>query len=276
MESTALLPTTERPVHRPIQIVLVRANGPLFYAVAAASLLEAIAPIYAQRLVYLGREDDDLTRWVADEWLPQKAERARVLQDYVERTWPEFDWSFAHEQHRAAAAAEGGLGPQRATVAHELLARCVAAAQSGVFYRCLAKWADDPILRKIAADIASDEAAWFTRFRAAYEVAARAQRFGIASAWRTTRACVRTGRDVHLPLVFTAINAQCGPRVPFPVLRYSEFLRRMRPVIQRYARPGSPERLVFRPWNGRPRVAKVSEKKYRHPDWFKPLFNTPA
>ena len=274
MESTVLLHSTDRPAPRSIQIVLVRANGPLFYSVAAASLLEAIAPLYARRLLYLARGDEALASWVETEWLPHKAARARVLQDYVECTWPEFDWLSAHEQHRAAAAADGGLGPQRPTVAHELLARCVAAAQSGVIYRCLARWADDPALRETAARIASDEAAWFTRFRTAYDDAARAQRFGIASSWRTARACVRTARDTHLPLVFAAIGAQCGPRVPFPVLRYSEFLRRMRPVIERYANPGSPERLLFRPWNGRPRVPKVYEKKIRNPAWFKPLFNT--
>ncbi|HEX2826643.1 MAG TPA: hypothetical protein VHP37_09885 [Burkholderiales bacterium] len=267
---------TPSSTHRPIQIVLVRANGPLFYSVAAASLLEAIAPLYARRLVYLARDDDALTRWIADEWLPKKAERARVLQDYVQRTWPELDWYCAHDQYCAQAAADGGLGPQRATLAHELLARCVAAAQSGVIYRCLARWADDPCLRALAAEIAQDEADCFAYFRAAYERVARAQRFGIAKAWRTARACVRTARDTHLPLVFRALNAQCGPQVPFPVLRYSEFLRRMRPVIARYAYPGSPERLLFRPWLGRPRVPKVYEKQHRHPDWFKPLFNSPA
>jgi hypothetical protein len=276
MESNAPLNTSERRVHRSIQVILVRANGPLFYSVAAASLLESIAPLYAQRLLYLARGDEPLAQWVADEWLPQKAARARALQEYVERTWPEFDWAGAHEQHRAAAAADGGLGPQRATAAHELLARCVAAAQSGVIYRCLARWPDDPLLREIAAGCAQEEAAWFTRFRTAYDAAARTQRFGIASAWRTARACVRTARDTHLPHVFAAIAAQCGPQVPFPLLRYSEFLRRMRPVIERYANPGSPERLLFRPWNGRPRVPKIYEKKHGHPDWFKPLFKAAA
>ena len=273
METKAQLHTPERS-HRPIHIVLVRANGPLFYSVAAASLLEAIAPLYAQRLLYLARDDADLVEWARDTWLPRKAERARALQHYVEKTWPEFDWSGAHEQYRASAAADGGLGPQRATAAHELLARCVAAAQSGLFYRCLARWADDPALRALAAEIAQEEAASFTYFRAAYERRARVQRFGTIAGWRTARGCVCTGRDTHLPLVFRSIAVHCSPQVPFPVLRYSEFLRRMRPVIQRYGNLGAPERLLFAPWNGRPRVVKVHEKQVRHPDWFKPLFKT--
>src|SRR4051812_29310645 len=81
MEPNAPLHTTDRRAHRPIQIVLVRANGPMFYSVAAASLLESIAPLYAQRLLYLARGNEALARWVSEEWLPQKAARARVLQD---------------------------------------------------------------------------------------------------------------------------------------------------------------------------------------------------
>jgi hypothetical protein len=276
MESNAPLSTADRFAHRPIQLVLVRANGPLFYSVAAASLLESIAPLYAQRLLYLSRGDRELSTWIENEWLPRKAARARALQDYVERTWPEFDWASAHEQYRTCAAADGGLGPQRATAAHELLARCVAAAQSGLYYRCLSRWADDPALRAMAAAIAQEETECFAYFRAAYDRRARLQRFGFLSAWRTARACVCTGRDTHMPLVFRAISAQCTTQVPFPVMRYSEFLRRMRPVIQRYAKLGTPERVLFKPWNGRPRVVKVQEKQQRHPDWFKPMFKAAA
>jgi hypothetical protein len=276
MESKALPHSDDRGVPRPIQLVLVRANGPLFYTVTAASLLESIAPLYAQRLLYLVRTDVPLTEWVENEWLPRKAERARMLQEYVERTWPEFDWAAAYEQYRASAEAEGGLGPRRPTAAQELLARCVASAQSGVIYRCLSRWADDPALRAMAASIASDEAQAFAFFRDAYDSRSRLERVSFFRAWRTARACVRAARDIHVPLVFRAITAQCGQRVPFPVLRYSEFLRRMRPVIARYANPGKPERFFFRPWNGRPRIVKVQEKRHGAPEWFKPVLKPAA
>jgi hypothetical protein len=276
MESKALPHSADRGVPRPIQLVLVRANGPLFYTVTAASLLESIAPLYAQRLLYLVRNDARLTEWIENEWLPRKAERARMLQEYVERTWPEFDWAAAHEQYRASAEAEGGLGPRRPTAAQELLARCVASAQSAVIYRCLSRWADDPALRAMAGRIAFDEAQAFAFFRAAYDSRSRLEHVSFFGAWRTARACVRTARDIHVPLVFRAITAQCGQRVPFPVLRYSEFLRRMRPVIARYASPGKPERFFFRPWNGRPRIAKVQEKRQGAPEWFKPVLKAAA
>src|SRR5215213_7693991 len=128
MELQALSPAAPRYVHRPIELVLVRANSTLFYSVVAASLLEAVAPVYAQRLVCLLRSDRPLYDWVMNRWLPQKAARAKALQSYVQETWPEFDWWSAYEQYRASVEGEGGLGPRRATVARELLARCVAAS----------------------------------------------------------------------------------------------------------------------------------------------------
>lgn len=276
MEAKALLHPPGQFEHRPIQTVLVRANGPLFYSVVIASLLEAVAALSAERLLHFIRNDRELSRWALSEWLPRKAARAQVLQRYVEKMWPEFDWSGAYEQYRNYAQAEGGLGPRRATAAQELLARCVAAAQTGLFYRCLARWADDPALREMARAMAQSEAEWFTHFRRAYEYRARQQRFGFAAAWRTALGCVRAARDTHVQLAFCAVGAHCGAHVPFPVLGYGELIARMQPVIERYGEIGTPERVLLRPWKSRPACIRIEEKKHRVPDWFKPFFKDAA
>jgi hypothetical protein len=273
MELQALSPAAPRYVHRPIEQVLVRANSTLFYSVATAALLEAVAPVYAQRLDYFLRSDQPLHRWVVNRWLPQKAARAKALAQYVQETWPEFDWHTAYEQYRAHVEGEGGLGPRRPTLARELLARCVAASQSGVFYACLARWADDPRLRAMARGMAHEEALAFRRFRAAHDRNARAERLGFATAWQTALACVRTSRDTHLPVVYRAIEAQCSGQMPFPVMRHGEFVRRMRSVIERFCEFGATEKLLFNPWKKKRRMLGIEEKQQqRHPEWFKPMF----
>jgi hypothetical protein len=274
MEPKAPLHTANPFSHRPIHVVLARANGPLFYGVAIASLLEATASLSAQRLLHFIRKDSGLGEWVMTSWLPGKVARAQALQAYVEKRWPEYDWARACEQYRACANAEGGLGPRHASAAQELLARCVAAAQAGLFYRALAHSADDPELREIAREMAQVEAESFQRFRKAYELGASAQRFGFALAWRTARACVRTARDTHVQLAFRAISAQCGSHVPFPVLSYDEFIMRMRRVIERHAEIGTPERILFGAWKKPPTPSRVEEPRYRVPDWFKPFFKS--
>jgi hypothetical protein len=90
MELTALQPAS-RPAQRPVQLVLIRANGPLFYSVASASLLEADMPLAADRLLHFFGTDRVLSQWLKDDWLPRKVARARQLREYVETVWPEYD-----------------------------------------------------------------------------------------------------------------------------------------------------------------------------------------
>jgi hypothetical protein len=276
MEMTTLLHPAHRSAPRSMQLVLVRANGPLFYSIAAAALLESLAPVYTARLRHLFRTDHAFCDWMENEWLPRKAARAAALRDYVEKTWPELDWTSTFEQCRGAVESDGGLGPHKATAAHEALAHCVAATESGVFYRSVARWADDPRLREMAASMAHEEALSFPHFRAAYERRARFQRFGLFAAWRAMQANMRTARDLHLATAFRTIRGQCGPNVPFPVMDYAEFLRRMRAVIERHGGLGTVERILLRTWKSRPCVPNIPESQPRAAACFRPVFKAAA
>jgi hypothetical protein len=130
----------------------------------------------------------------------------------------------------------------------------VATAQGGIFYRSLARWADDARLRDLARAMALEEAASFPHFRALYDRRLRSQGFGCITAWTTALACVKDARDSLVPRAFHAISSHCAPHVPFPVLEYGEFVTRMGAVIERHANLGTPERVLFRMWKGRPRV----------------------
>ena len=272
MELTALQ-TSPRPAQRPVQLVLIRANGPLFYSVASASLLEADMPRAADRLLHFFGADQVLSQWLKSEWLPRKVARARQLRGYVEAIWPEYDWIAGYEHYRALAES-GGSALQRTGV-HEALARCVATAQGGVFYRSLSRWAEDRQLRELARVMAQEEALSFSQFRQLYDRRLRTQGLTCPAAWTTALGCVRTARDSHVPRAFNAINAQCATHVPFPVLEYPEFLTRMGAVIERHGDLGTPERILFRTWRARPRV-RVEAPEQRGPTWFKPIFRTAA
>ncbi|MES2562586.1 MAG: hypothetical protein V4637_07650 [Pseudomonadota bacterium] len=277
MELQATLPALRQRGNRTIHSLLVRANAPLFYSVAVASLLEATSSQCAQRLLHLVREDAALSTWVADVWLPGKVARSQALRDYVERKWPEFDWARASEQHLARATANGGgVGPRHAIAAHELLSRCMAAAQSGLFYRVLAGWADDAELGEMLSAMAHGEAQSLDVFRGAYEARARTQRVGFTLAWRMARACVRTARDMHVQLAFRAISAQCGANMSFPALSYADFLARLRLIIQRHGAIGLQGRVLLSGWKNPPASTSMEAPKHRVPKWFKPLFEATA
>jgi hypothetical protein len=255
---------------RPIQLVLVRANGPLFYSLTAASMLETGMSLAADRLLHFFGSNAQFAQWVTTEWLSRKIERAKQMREYVEATWPEYDWPAGHEQYRAMNAAGGGTVQRRPIAAHELLARCVAAAQCGVFYRSLARWAEDRRLREMAGCIAHEEALSFDHFRRMYDRELGARGFGCTDAWTTALACVRAARDEQVPRAFSAIRAQCAAHVPFPVLEYPEFVFRMVSVIERHGDLGFPERVLLRTWK-RAAPGLVQNGRRRVPGWFKPV-----
>src|SRR5258708_5242273 len=72
METKPLIDTNSRFAQRSIQLVLVRANGPLFYSIATASLLEALAPLYADHMRQFFRNDEVFSAWLDKEWLPRR------------------------------------------------------------------------------------------------------------------------------------------------------------------------------------------------------------
>ncbi len=275
MEARATCNAIRSFAHRPIQLVIVRANGPFFYSVAAAALLESNVAANAERMGRFFAVDGELCAWIHGEWRPRKADRAEQLRRYVEAIWPEFDWPAAWEHYRALSEVDGGAGPRQPTAAHEPLARCMAAAQAAVFYRTLTRWADDARLRDMARTMAREEAASLPRFRAAFEQRARAHGLNFVGAWRTAPACARTARDTHLPLAFDALQLQWGSGAPFPALDYHEFAARMRAVIERRGDLGAPERVLFRPWKKSPRV-NVENPPSAAPTWFKPVLRAAA
>jgi hypothetical protein len=274
MEAQTIRNPRRAPAGRPMELVLVRANAPLFFSVGCASLLESAATRHASRMLRLFSHDAQFCDWLKSQWLPAKLTRARKLRDYVETAWPEFDWAAAAEHHRASVAGSGGpaCSPD---ATHEALGRCIAAAQSVLYYRALARWGDDRRLRELAATIASEETHAFAQFRAAFERASRAKRIGFTAAWRTALACVRTARDTHVRLAFEALAAQWSGRAPFPRLDYSEFVRRMRAVVIRGAELNMIERVVFRAWRHAPQGGFQPTPSFGA-GWFKAVLANPA
>jgi hypothetical protein len=258
------------PAPKSMKLVLIRANGALFYSVAAAAVLESAAERSAERMVQLSRGDPAFCEWLATEWLPRKAERALILREYVEQTWPEFDFEGAVHEHAAAADAERGLGPRQPSAAHEALARCVNAAQAALFYGALSRWAEDRRLREFAAACAQEESLALARFRAIYDRRARIERIRSWTAWFAARRLARLARDVRLPFIFTCLATHWRPHAPIAEMSYRDFLRRMRRVMRDRGNPGFAERALLAPWGRRPRL-RAAPRTGGVSTWFKPV-----
>ncbi len=252
--------TTQREQNAQARMrALIRFNGSTFRSLAAASFLETAVPLHVNRLIQVFGADSDVRLWLEQVWWPQRAELGRQLRAYVESTWPEFDWNAAHHEFHESYRPLSGLEGRRARVAREALALCVTEAQTSLFYRTLSNSADESQLRVLAYGAASDHAAYFDFFRAFFERRKRIERVGFFATLRTATAICRSTRDHDVAAAFRALDRNWTGAAIVPEIGYPEYRQRMAQQIQRHSALGPVERLIFRPWLGRERVAPAPQ-----------------
>ena len=243
---------------------IVRFNGLLFHSLAAASFLETAAPLHANRLRQVYAAHPEVQLWLEQSWGPRRAGLGRRLRDFLEATWPEFDWSAAYEDFYESYRRHSGPGGRGAAL--QVIGLCVASAQAAVFYRALARGADDPALRALARQAAHDHGSDFDCFRALFERCKRGEGVGLVSSWRALRSACRSARDFDARAAFSVLGRHWSGAPTVPALDYGEYRERMVAVIQRHAAPGCIERLLFRPWLERERPVPASQLPERCPE----------
>jgi hypothetical protein len=224
---------------------IIRFNGILFHSVAAASFMESAAPLYVARFGPVVAARPEAGPWLEQMWCPQRTRHGRRLRDYLEATWPEFEWEAAYHEYCESCRprAERGVG-----VALAVLGLCATAAQAAVFYRTLARSADDPVLRTLACEAAHDHGRCFDYFRALFERREREERVGLVAGLRAVRAACRAARDSGVRAAFEPLGRHWRGAPTVPALDYGEFRARVVALVQRHAGLGKIERFLFLPW----------------------------
>jgi len=264
MQATATRTVQRKQGQQARARAIVRFNGLLFHSLAAASFLEMAVPLHVNRLNQVFAARPDVVLWLEQVWWPQRAEHGRRLRDYLEATWPEFDWKAAYQEFYESYRPRSGLEGRGAGTALEALGLCVTAAQAAVFYRALANCADEPALRALARQAARDHGGCFDYFGTLFERCKRDERVGLVTSWRTVRAACRSARDFDASAAFEPPGRHWGGAPTVPVLGYGEFRSRMAPLIQRHAALGRIERLLFRPWLESERGAPAPQLPEKH------------
>jgi hypothetical protein len=254
MQTTTTMTTQRAQNEQARARALVRFNGLTFHSLAAASFLERAVPAQVGRLAGVFAAYPDVCLWLEQIWWPQRAELGRQLCEYVEATWPEFDWNAARDEFGADYRSCSGLLKGRGVPAFEALALCATAAQAALFYRTLAACADEPLLRELARKAACDHAGFFDYFRALFDRCRRSDPVGFSATWRTVVALSRSVRDNDVAGAFTVLGRHWKGTAICPGFDYPEYRTRMARLIRRYAGLGLVERLLFRPWLEQPRV----------------------
>jgi hypothetical protein len=226
---------------------MVRLNGMMFYCTGIASFVESTAPLDTSRLIRLSADYPDVRPWLEEVWLPGRAAHGRRFRDYVEATWPEFEWEAAYRDFREAYGSRTASRVGPPGLALEFVARCVTETALAVFYRTLTRSADEPELRDLTTAAARDHAAYFSFFRSLHERVS-GRRAGLATACRAAVASCRSAREVDVAAAFHPLARHWHGGWVFPELTYPEFLARLAQLLKRQARLGALERLLFKPW----------------------------
>ena len=256
MQTTATTTTSPRESSEQNRLrALVRFNGLAFHSLATASFLETVAPRQATRLSQACGGRPDLAAWLEQVWWPRRAELGRQLRDYIEATWPEFDWNGAYEEfaeaYRPGQAISGGAGG----TAVQALALCVISAQSALLYRALGASVDDPALRALTARAATEHAAFFDTLRPIYERGRRLEGLGLIASWQAAGRVCRAARDGAVAAAFRPLAESWKGASIVPGLSYPEYRNRMSQLVLRCASLGWLERLLLKPWLERERRA---------------------
>jgi len=265
MQAIASRTTIQREKSEQVRArAIVRFNGPLFYSLGAAYLLEMAAPLHVSRLAQVFAARSHVALWLERSWQTRRTETGLRLRGFLEATWPEFDWGAAgqefHESYRPAPAGQG------AGAALEALGQCVAAVQAAVFYRALARGADEPALRALAREAAQVHGESFDYFRDLFEGCARYERVGLLASWRALHAACRSARDCDVRAAFAPLGRHWKGAPTVPELGYGEFRTRMAQMIERHAGLGRAERLLFRTWLEPERQAPAPRMAEQRPE----------
>ncbi|HEX9685580.1 MAG TPA: hypothetical protein VGA25_07000 [Burkholderiales bacterium] len=252
---------------------IVRFNGLLFYSLAAASFLETAVPLHANRLGQVLATRPEVGLWLEQAWWPRRAELGRRLREFIETTWPEFDWSAAYQEFYEGYRRGPAPAGRGTSAALEALDLCVTSTQAAVFYRALARGADEPALRALARQAAQVHGGGFDYSSALFERCERYERVGLVTAWRAVHAICRSARDFDARAAFEPLGRHWKGAPTVPELGYGEFRARMATLIERHAALGRTERLLFRPWLERERPVaepQLLEKRLERRQPFSP------
>ncbi|MCC7483820.1 MAG: hypothetical protein IT529_02420 [Burkholderiales bacterium] len=239
---------SRRPDEDARRKAMVRLNGMMFYCAAIASFVESTPPLDTNRLLRLSAEHADARPWLERVWLPGRAGYGRAFRDYIESTWPEFEWADAYEEFRSIYALRTAARVGPPGLALEYVARCATETSLSVFYRTLARTADEPHLRSVAGAAAREHAAYFDYFRGLIERSRGHRRAWLATTCRAAIASCRAAREVDVAAAFDPLGRHWHGGWIFPELSYSEFLGRLARLLRRHGGLGLIERMLFRPW----------------------------
>lgn len=166
----------------------VRNDEALFFVLASSSLVESGTQVYTRILAERFSANSELMTWLERNWRQEELQHGEALRTYVETVWPEFDWQAAFTAFDAEYSTYCSVEQLEPTPALELVARCMIETGTASLYKAIHDYTDEPVLKKLAGLIRSDEARHYQHFFDHYQGYRRRESVG---RWGVLRALAR-------------------------------------------------------------------------------------
>ncbi len=207
-------------------------NPFIFYATASASFLESRVDTYVENLEAIFAGEQGILAWLRDIWLPEESEHGRLLKNYVEGTWPRFDWNRGFTLFSTRYIPRCDHSRLRPSPGLEALARCATETGASMIYRCIGAYAIDPELKALMRRISTDEVRHFRHFRDIHQHYDRTERRSFLCKARIMLARALLVRSEDLALSFEPLNGSWNGAAPFVPWSYADFLAQTARVMR--------------------------------------------
>lgn len=227
-----------------IETAALAGHPRLFDLVVGASFIEISAAHYTRNLTEHFADHSAATRWLAEVWQIEEIGHGEILRAYAQRAWPEFAWEAAYADffdEYSAACSTAALEPSRAL---EMAARCVIETGTATFYRMLADYAPEPVLRQIAARILRDEVRHYKHFRQYFLWYNQSERNGPLRVLGTLHQRLGEGESDDVWYAIKHIHRHRHGHPP-TLAEYRALKQELRPVFRRYYPYGQAARMLL-------------------------------
>ena len=147
-----------------IDFARIREREDMMFLLAAASFIEFASDTYAGNLAGFFGDEPDIAAWLSQQWEAEEVQHGRALRAYVEAVWPEFEWDRAYRNFFAEYSKLCGTEGYESSQGLEMAARCVVEMGTSTAYKAIRDLADEPVLRRLAEQIRSDEVRHYKHF----------------------------------------------------------------------------------------------------------------
>lgn len=225
----------------------LRDEARLFQLVAAASFVEITSEIYTRNLVEYYRGDDDVIAWLQDGWQREEVQHGAALRRYVETAWPEFDWERAYRNFLAEYSELCAVERLSESRALEMVARCVVETGTSSFYRMLSAAAPEPVLRRLALYISTDEVDHYKHFYRYFRRYAETEGTGRAAVLRTLiRRTIEVDAE-DAACAFRHVYRVAYPAAPYRAADYDDFRHHIRDLARLHYRYDMAVKMLLKP-----------------------------